>query len=60
MWVGMRTFRRGIRVLVFVWNDVILGMEDVHKTQRVLAIKFRNIKEDFSWLGVNVYGPNKA
>lgn len=36
----------------------ILKMEDVLKSQRVLAIKFNCIKEDFSWIGANVYGPN--
>ena len=42
--------------LIFVHG--ILKMEDVLKSLRVLAIKFNCIKEDFSWIGANVYGPN--
>lgn len=42
--------------LIFVYG--ILKMEDVLKSQWVLAIKFNCIKEDFSWIGANVHGPN--
>lgn len=43
--------------LITIWNNNLLKVEDINRSQRVLAIKFRNIKEDFLWAAANVYGP---
>lgn len=44
--------------LISVWDDGLLKMDDVFKSQRMLLVKFSSIKDDFSWAGANVYGPN--
>lgn len=46
-------------VSVAIWNGDYLKKLDVLKENRILAIKFLSLADNFIWAVANIYGPNE-
>lgn len=45
--------------LLCIWNEDSVKSVEVLKSQRILAIKLRNEKDDLDWAIAFAYGPNE-